>query len=584
MSLACRCYQYNSNDLDFNYSPIASPDRSSIESEDETVPVRPDPMAVTKLLSIQGKISSVLDYIYFELDRIPLPDGEDDLHRRQQRVIEFSTRLSRNYLYDLGRQIADIERHMKAITPDCKIRLSRRGIILHMQAIEQKLISAHQLLLAALTAYWKHIPSSVLRNHPGKLKEILKVVVQLKNFCSDIKITPEYYCSGDTRDSFLGKETETRCAAILSKFHMYSDNDSQAHSHRTRSTVVTTARTKKQRNRKMLNRLSMYTADLRLAKTYQPKKSRSMFQMSKDKKHSCGSLKQQHSDMLPTSRKCCSFAERGSCEAVANKTAKIDVPMKEDDIKTMMETVPSDLDGVSARSVKSSKQSEHFRVSHRSDEIDDNSGKLRGFKENAKTSQEEAEHDPKEKNISSLMPVIEDLLCLLQNKQSNGEGSPHKSVDCFRDILQKFQPHGKSSGLNSSGAQELCSVGKKNMRLICYNAREDEACIEEVVETKDEEEIKFNDASIQAHHLKFDEAFKLLVSDSTLSCLTEYRDQYHKTLESNPLYTSSTQNKPWDLVAWIADKLVDELITDVSNEFQIDDVIQKLFELEFQEY
>lgn len=34
----------------------------------------------------------------------------------------------------------------------------------------------------------------------------------------------------------------------------------------------------------------------------------------------------------------------------------------------------------------------------------------------------------------------------------------------------------------------------------------------------------------------------------------------------------------------ISDKLVDELIVEISKELQIDDVIQKLFELEFQEF
>lgn len=34
----------------------------------------------------------------------------------------------------------------------------------------------------------------------------------------------------------------------------------------------------------------------------------------------------------------------------------------------------------------------------------------------------------------------------------------------------------------------------------------------------------------------------------------------------------------------ISDKLIDELIMEISKELQIDDVIQKLFELEFQEF
>lgn len=39
-----------------------------------------------------------------------------------------------------------------------------------------------------------------------------------------------------------------------------------------------------------------------------------------------------------------------------------------------------------------------------------------------------------------------------------------------------------------------------------------------------------------------------------------------------------------DIVCRISDKLVDELITEIGKELEMDDVIQKLFELEFQEF
>lgn len=159
--------------------------------------VRVHPASAQKILAIQVKISVLLDEIAFRLSRIPLPDGDRDLRRRQQRVMEFAVRFSRNYLYDLGRQIGEVHRHLRAISPSARSKPSKRGVSLHVQAIEQKLTSAHQLLLNALDAYCKHIPSSVIKGQPGKLKEILRIVVELDDICSKINLTKDYYGCGD---------------------------------------------------------------------------------------------------------------------------------------------------------------------------------------------------------------------------------------------------------------------------------------------------------------------------------------------------------------------------------------------------
>lgn len=49
------------------------------------------------------------------------------------------------------------------------------------------------------------------------------------------------------------------------------------------------------------------------------------------------------------------------------------------------------------------------------------------------------------------------------------------------------------------------------------------------------------------------------------------------------MYSSNTQNKPWDIVAWISDKLIEELIIEITEELQMNNIIKKLFEMEFQE-
>ncbi|XP_023246122.1 uncharacterized protein LOC106643390 [Copidosoma floridanum] len=576
----CRCYHYNS-DLNYHSSPDISPDRFS-NDDDDSIPVHPDPVAVSKILALQKKISVVLDSILFELDRIPLPDGENDLLRRQQRVAEFSTRLSRNYLYDLSRQISDIQRHIKATAPDSNFRLSRRAVIMHMQAIEQKLIGAHQLLLTALSAYWKHIPSSVMKNHPGKLKNILQVVVQLKNICLDIQLTSDIYCSGDDRDTFLGTETENRCIAILSKFRPNSGNcaESQVPSHSAKSTIATPSRVNKKRNRKTAaNRYNMYTTDMKLAKAYLPKHTRNMFQVPR--RHSQASGKQSGNVLFKKSNT--QPAAKSSCEALGMKVNKINVPVKEDEIQTMMETVQQDLDAESLISIKLSRK---YEISNEQlHKKDDNSKITKEYQKVRKSrinNENEIERNEREKGFSFLLPMVENLLSLVESDPDNTKTIPKNSMKKIYEYLQLCQPKTNSSKSNRYEAKDETISGEKNMRLISYRANEDDEKKLTNFEGFDAS-TKYNNASCQANHLNNDAVFELLLSESTVSHLVNYRKEYHCTLESYPMYTSTTQNKPWDIVSWIADKLLDELIAQLADDFQMDDVIQKLFDLEFQE-
>lgn len=123
------------------------------------------------------------------------------------------------------------------------------------------------------------------------------------------------------------------------------------------------------------------------------------------------------------------------------------------------------------------------------------------------------------------------------------------------------------------------------MRLISYSAKENHEEFQKLINVQEHEQIlQFNDVSCQASHLKNSEVMELSVSGSATLCLSDYRNQYQHFMNSNPMYTSNTHNKPWEVIAWIADKLVDELIVELSDDFQMEHVIQKMFDLEFQEF
>lgn len=190
-------------DIEYDSSSESSARCDDLANDVEVAHVRPDPFAMQKILTMQRRVCELLDEIALRLGNIPVPDGVKDLQRRQQCVAEFVVRFSRNYLYDLNRQVKDIQRHMCVVSPRARVRPNYRSLGLHMHAIEHKLLAAHQLLLHALVAYCKHIPSSILNGHPGKFKEILRVVMDLKTMCDRLLLNTSYLDSGDTDVSSL---------------------------------------------------------------------------------------------------------------------------------------------------------------------------------------------------------------------------------------------------------------------------------------------------------------------------------------------------------------------------------------------
>lgn len=184
---------HTTNGVEYNSSPENSTYRD--HTANGVIYIRPDPFTMNKITTMQKRVDELLDEIAYRLGNIPVPDGIKDLQRRQQYVAEFAIRFSRNYLYDLNRYVKDIQRHMYIISPRARIKPNYRSLGLHMHAIEHKLLGAHQLLLHALIAYCKHIPSSILGEHAEKLKEILQIVIDLKTMYDRLQLN--YLESGD---------------------------------------------------------------------------------------------------------------------------------------------------------------------------------------------------------------------------------------------------------------------------------------------------------------------------------------------------------------------------------------------------
>ncbi|XP_012229223.1 uncharacterized protein [Linepithema humile] len=586
------------NGVEYNSSPESSARRNDT---DGTIYIRPDPFTMHKILTMQTRVCELLDEIAFRLGNIPPPDGIKDLQRRQQCVAEFVVRFSRNYLYDLNRYVKDIQRHMCIISPRAIVKPNHRSFGLHMHAIEHKLLAAHQLLLHALIAYCKHIPGSILKGHPGKFREILQVVIDLKTMCDRLHLN--YLNSGDTDILSLGKDIENKSNAILSKLKLYAENDLRDIKTSSTSVSLHSTNNKKRYNRKQLsNRLSMYSVDSKVPKS-NPKHRTNYYQ--KDKRYNTINTNQGRTSNEPILDHPYPSPVTLTPSKDTNYTGtdKHKTYAKDEDIRTMMDMLPIDSDNGSnfetqerhnntmlTRRIPKATRKCSGKQDQRQIETIENI--VRNTSTNNDDELAKRATTITEEHLSNLVPVIADLMSFVSTKKhqspksANTKISASTSCDVCHSISSSCEcEHPKTS-------RTLTGNNGENMRLICLSSMEDAPKVP-----------RYCDASCQADYerlmavpdfeMKAKEGkrivdsldnIELVVSEESEINFLKYRREYEQLMQSIPMYSSNTQNKPWDIVAWISDKLVDELITEIAKELQIEDVIQKLFELEFQEF
>ncbi|KAL0109438.1 hypothetical protein PUN28_014483 [Cardiocondyla obscurior] len=589
-----RQLHHATNGAEYNSSP------ESVRCDgfrDGVIYVRPDPFTMRKILTMQRKVCELLDEITFRLGNISPPDGIKDLQKRQQCVAEFVVRFSRNYLYDLNRYVKDIQRHMCIISPRAIIKPNHRNLGLHMHAIEHKLVAAHQLLLQALVAYCKHIPSSIPKGHPGKLREMLQVVLDLKTMCDRLHLN--YFDSGDTEVLSLGKEIESNCNVVLSKLKVQTNNDFVDSNKTSSMTSVTPNLTNKKRlkSKQLSNRLSMYNMDTKVSKNIsKPKTS----YHQKNKKYNTTDVKKISNEL--TSDQPYSSLATPSKDADQDKIKKHRMFAKNDDIKTMMDILPIDSDNGS--NFEMQRKHNNAMLTRRiskvpkkwSDKNQKQSESIENIVKNTFTNNDDEsvkrETAITEEHLSNLVPIIADFMSFISNKKHHLPKSMNAKINTTTNCDKCYSSGSECDCLKTNRTLREMQKNGKNMQLICVSSTEnaskaprycDVSCQADYDSLTDlpDFEAKIREGKLMTDSLN---NIELVVSEEAEINFLKYKHDYEQLMQSVPMYSSNTHNKPWDIVAWISDKLVDELTTEIAKELQIDDVIQKLFELEFQEF
>ncbi|XP_066596981.1 putative leucine-rich repeat-containing protein DDB_G0290503 isoform X3 [Prorops nasuta] len=457
--------------------------------------IKPDPEITYKISLIQKKLIEVLNEIFHQLGKIPLPDGEDDIKRRKQRALEFAIRFSRQYLYDLNRNITEIQRNLLVFVPDAKIKLNKKGFAFYMQAIEHKLLSTYQILLNALIAYDKHIPGSILKCYPEKLKEVLQITITIKDIFKQFQ-PDNHAASGDSNLPSLGEEIQNKCNAILAKLHEIS-----LETQKKDSGLLSTKRNKTERALSYRWKGSVYPKGIQKAANKQS--------LVNQNGHHSKQTKDNLSSLVPIVANLLSDVNNKHQQAFNTETLPL----------SSLETLHQYLE--EQKSLNNPKSNDHLTIK-------------------CKT------HNNHKK--INLKPIH------LKSKRSIESEN--------KNIVENMQLINVSSERYGNNEPLFCSV----------------SC-----QVNNEKIIKIGKAENIYLHKK-DTKTPIIISETTKFNLQKYRDDYQSSLKLDPMYNTNSQNKPWSVVDWISDTLVNELIGDIAKEFEMNDVIQKLFQLEFQEF
>ncbi|XP_078045951.1 uncharacterized protein LOC144474688 isoform X3 [Augochlora pura] len=426
----------------------------------DIVHVQADPFTIHKLLSMQKKVSTLLNEISFRLSKIPLPDGNDDLKRRQQQTTEFAVRFSRNYLYNLNRLVASIRRHIGAISS--RTKQYHRSITFHQDMIKQKLIAAHQLLIQALNAYCKHIPNSIYESQSTKLQNVLQVVSDMKDICNKVEISTNCFCSGDVNAMSAEKDPQTDIDTIVSKLKLNLQCKEQSASHKHIESTVTPVRTSLQNGRQLnkkknlSSRLSMYNIDV--PKTNQRKNTDLRGKTYNHKERKCKVVDTKNVHVQHFAVPELLYPSPVTHTSSSRDTVLIDCPkkttyLKDDDIKTMMDEVPIDSENDSNLEIQIKRsnmtrieqseglQKKSFIEIWKPRSTKDKETDIRGNNVLNDNDLVNKVTTITKEHLSTLVPVISDLMTLITKKKTDSYSQPisDTSMETLMEFLQKYQ-------------------------------------------------------------------------------------------------------------------------------------------------
>ncbi|XP_044272835.1 uncharacterized protein LOC123016481 [Tribolium madens] len=478
--------------------------------------------------------------VLFE-EGISPPDGEEDCMRRFKRLQEFTSRFSRIYLYPLLR-------HMDELSLPEKL-----GTVI----INQKLLSAQQVILQGLQAYHTHLPGSIGKCGSDKLKSLLEQTLYLCQIYDLLKKDTNLETSEfiNAMRSHVELLLETLRNFDL-KFIEKKSNESIKKKPKAQCT-------------KPKSKLSMYATNASFRKDLELKKA---LQTLAKKKFSVKSrYKTATFKHRPPVERPRGTEEQGKmklfCKHSGNlKSTPMRSPIREDDIKTMVE-IDSEL------------------------EVPPNTGENLNHENSIASSRHQLVQDSDRDGIE-----VEKALDVLKRFLGNSE-------EAQNDFLKKIatQVEREKSDKSKKKLEPVVTVtGAKNAKLICI--RDDNSVVEDDCkrdkEIMTDAEIKLTSSETQteieeikkvqsksvvkiSRLPKVNRMLQLLPKECAISII-QYKLQYSQFRKHDPMYRKSAHIQPWILMGRISDDLLDCILKSVTGELEVNEILENLYNAEFQ--
>ncbi|KAF2879449.1 hypothetical protein ILUMI_26729 [Ignelater luminosus] len=370
------------------------------------------------------------------------PDGAEDWERARTRTIEFSARFSRNYLYQLGREMNELQEMAKGVGS-----VSNRTA----KSILQHLLSAHQIILQALQAYRTHMSTLLANALAERLHYIVEQTILL---CSiHIRYLNIGHLGSAKRENLLDNLAR-RCNVLIERIQEVMEKRGQisnsVYSANTRLTLMgykvnakKSAKTKPHKKSALEMRLSMYSIppDVRTKDIFWKK---TVEALAKDKlkynhvqsRYKTAGFKHRPVLEKPTvielPAKSKLFGKRSSCLL---RNTPIHTPKNEDEIITMVE-MQKDKETNNTNNIK------------------------QGISTNK--SEQDCEHQAnviKDMQLQALTPVIQNLC---KQVCPDDEAMTQKQLEILLKGLLGMALNGKINNISNSNNDDKATGSKKN--------------------------------------------------------------------------------------------------------------------------
>ncbi|XP_018330196.1 uncharacterized protein LOC108740393 [Agrilus planipennis] len=566
-----------------------------------------------KMLSLLEKSITFIESIEQIIDiGIEPPDGSEDYKRKRKRAVEFASRFSRNYLYTLGRQRADLLR-----LTSCGKHTYRTKTL-----TAQKIVSASQIILQALQAYLHYLPSCLPDSLHEKLQELIKHSLEICNVYSSFVEDSPYV---NDKSRYLVESFRVKFGNCLEKLQQISNNIMERNNnlplactkvslHSTKESVKSLQLKKKKKA--LAARLSMYKdttvrRDAPWRKAVEAlARQRLKYSHVKSRYKTFVPKHRQSEEMIEVQNKFPPPQPERKPIPHMLKNTPLSTPVNEDRITTMVE-LENNRNHKEVHQHDKKLQDLIINIQQLVQEIDkkEDSNKstalLNGF---LKTNGEKvADNNPQHE--SSV--ILENLALQLhkycnKEKQTMEQKNDENEDKIHDDELSREKKKGSRDShrsLTPNKKDRIVSItGPKNAKLIHMVRNEDDASEVEASRER-HQEIDTNNCNDQAPMVCGDEKPKKvqtktkgglirlkasplkqldLLPKNEVVEIVKYKVNYSKFSKCSCMYRKSSKMQPWILLRNVSEKLFRELLMSIVRELEMPQLLEKMYLSEFQ--